>query len=79
MFFFMFLGNLNFSWIYSKRGGFMENILRKRYDYLCKEVLSYKFVFATIMKDTLKEFEEYTIEEIINLIGNNENERVIGI
>ena len=48
----MFLGNLNFSWIYSKGGGFMENILRKRYDYLCKEVLSYKFVFATIMKDT---------------------------
>lgn len=57
----------------------MEQILRKRHDYLCKEVLSYKFVLATIMKYTIKEFEDYCIDEIVQLIGNNDDEKIIGI
>ena len=54
-------------------------MVRKRHDALCKEILSHKFVLSTIMKYTLKEFEEYSIEEITKFIGNNENEKVIGI
>ena len=57
----------------------MESILEKRHDVLCKEVLCYKFVLAMIMKHTLKEFKEYSIDDITNLIGNNDNEKVIGI
>lgn len=57
----------------------MDSILEKRHDVLCKEVLSYKFVLAMIMKYTLKEFKEFSIDEITSLIGNNDSEKVIGI
>lgn len=57
-----------------------KDIYKKSYDLICKEVLSYKFILAKILKYVLDEYEDCDEKEIIPLLGiNTDEEKIICI
>ena len=51
-----------------------KDIYKKSYDLICKEVLSYKFILAKILKYVLDEYEDCNEKDIISLLGINNEE-----
>ena len=54
-----------------------KDIYKKSYDLICKEVLSYKFILAKILKYVLDEYENCDEKEIISLLGMKTDEEKI--